>query len=240
MTAQQFPNAHITGTDLSPIQPNEVPSNVHFVIDDFNQEDWGYPLGSFDIIRSSILMGSVSSWPHHMRTACRNLKPATGWLECWEVDLTPRCDDGTLPPFVKGGPNVFAYHEWLDLAEHSLRNGDPPKTFKAAPNLRAWMQDAGFVDIRERVHKVPTNQWPRDPRLKKLGAWYERNWLDGLFGFTVGLFGQRGLGWSKDEIEVFLVNVRKAISNRHFHVYHNFHVVIGRRPGPDEVPQRHA
>lgn len=30
----EFPNADITGTDLAPIQPNEVPPNVNFYVED--------------------------------------------------------------------------------------------------------------------------------------------------------------------------------------------------------------
>lgn len=32
--SDEFPNAEIIGTDLSPIQPNYVPENVHFYIED--------------------------------------------------------------------------------------------------------------------------------------------------------------------------------------------------------------
>jgi hypothetical protein len=29
----------------------------------------------------------------------------------------------------------------------------------------------------------------------------------------------RGLGWSNEKVELFLVGVRKAINNRHIHAY---------------------
>lgn len=33
------------------------------------------------------------------------------------------------------------------------------------PKLKKWAEDAGFVNIREHVFKVPQGPWPRDPRL---------------------------------------------------------------------------
>ena len=41
----------------------------------------------------------------------------------------------------------------------------------------------------------------------------------GLMGFTLGAF-HRALGWSRDEIEAYLVNVRRAIQDRSVHGYH--------------------
>ena len=47
----------------------------------------------------------------------------------------------------------------------------------------------------------------------------ERNWLDGIQGFTLGAF-HHALGWSRAEIEAYLVNVRCAIQDRNVHAYH--------------------
>jgi hypothetical protein len=44
-----FPEANITGIDLSPIQPELVPENVHFFVDDIEQ-DWVDPDNKFDFI----------------------------------------------------------------------------------------------------------------------------------------------------------------------------------------------
>lgn len=93
-----------------------------------------------------------------------------------------------------------------------------------------WMREAGFEDVKETITKVPLNTWPKDPNLKRLGAWSERNWLDGVAAFSYAPFGSRGLGWTQEEIEVFLVGVRQSISDRKYHAYQRFHVVTGRKP----------
>lgn len=39
----EFPDAEVEATDLSPIQPSSVPVNVHFFIDDATEDDWAVP-----------------------------------------------------------------------------------------------------------------------------------------------------------------------------------------------------
>lgn len=34
------------------------------------------------------------------------------------------------------------------------------------------VKDAGFTNIDWRIIKRPTNDWPRDPRMKEIGAVY--------------------------------------------------------------------
>lgn len=47
--AEKYPNVTMRGVDLSPIQPNFVPSNVYFVVDDL-EDEWVYPENTFDFI----------------------------------------------------------------------------------------------------------------------------------------------------------------------------------------------
>ena len=54
----KYPNTKITGIDLSPIQPNFVPENVHFFVDDF-EEDWIDPENKYDFIHVRHVMHSV-------------------------------------------------------------------------------------------------------------------------------------------------------------------------------------
>ena len=66
--------------------------------------------------------------------------------------------------------------------------------------------------------KWPINTWPKDKKLKEIGAWNLINMLDGLEGFTFRLF-QGVHGWSREEIEVFLAGVRKDMQNKKIHTY---------------------
>lgn len=53
----EFPEAEVQATDLSPIQSSNVPENVHFFIDDASEEDWALPPAYFDYIHTRVLFG---------------------------------------------------------------------------------------------------------------------------------------------------------------------------------------
>ncbi|KKA17873.1 TAM domain methyltransferase [Rasamsonia emersonii CBS 393.64] len=226
-----FPDATITGTDLSPVQPTQVPPNVHFLVDDATEAEWMWEDDYFDYIRLNNMSGSFPSVKDVMRKALKCLKPG-GYLEWHEIDLKCRCDDGSMPPENPDGFSEYAFHDWMELQERAARTGEHRRQFRIAHRLADWLREVGYVDVEDRVVKVPLNPWPKDPRLKTIGSWYETNWLDALSGYSYKPF--LSLGWSKPEIEVFLVSVRKCISNRHYHVYHNFHRVTARKSYPGE------
>lgn len=228
LKASLFPNARITGTDLSPIQPSLVPPKVSFEIQDCTETDWCRPLASLDYIRTAVMLGALPSYSKLITNARRYLTPGVGWLECHEM-LLPEicCDDDTLPP-------NWPFQLWQAYLEEGTTKMEPPRPIRVADKLATWMRHAGYVDIHERVDKIPMNSWPRDPFLKHIGRLWEANWLDGLSGFSYRLFGPDGLGWSQNEIEVFLVDVRKCIKDRNVHAYQKMYVVYGRRPSEEE------
>lgn len=63
-----FPSANVMGIDLSPIQPDWVPANVHFVVDDAESE-WIYPPDHFDYIHTRHTVMAIKDWPKLYRTA---------------------------------------------------------------------------------------------------------------------------------------------------------------------------
>lgn len=229
--ASIFPQAEIVGTDLSPVQPTEVPENVHFLVDDATEDDWLWEHDHFDFIHISHLSGSLPSYKALLRKAMRHLKPG-GYIECHELDPMPRCDDGTMPPENPDGFCDYALHDWFDLNVRSGQVSDPPRQFRVAPRMTRFMNDLGFVDLQTRKTMLPTNSWPSDPHLKNIGSWSETNWLEALSGWSYKPL--MILGWSKPEIEVFLVEVRRCIQNRDIHSYTEYHVVTGRKPLPGE------
>ncbi|KAL2151628.1 hypothetical protein VTH82DRAFT_6726 [Thermothelomyces myriococcoides] len=80
------------------------------------------------------------------------------------------------------------------------------------------MLDAGFVRVSEMVYKWPTNPWPRDRKYKLIGHYSDQNLSTNLYGISARLF-TRGLGWTTQELEEFLVDVKKDLSNRSYHAY---------------------
>ncbi|KAJ4179011.1 hypothetical protein NW767_014713 [Fusarium falciforme] len=80
------------------------------------------------------------------------------------------------------------------------------------------MAEVGFVDVKETPFKWPTNRWPKDRRFKELGDWSNVNTNDSLQGLSMALF-TRHLGWTPEEVGVFLVDVRKDLDNPSIHAY---------------------
>lgn len=151
-------------------------------------------------------------------------------MECHEFDPKLKCDDGTMPPENPDGFCEYALLDWVDLNIRSSQVTNPPRQFRIANRIARWMKEVGFVDVQERISKVPTNPWSEDPHLRTIGRWSEQNWLEALSGWSYKPL--LALGWSKPEIEVFLVDVRKSIQNRNVHSYMDFYVVTGRKPRP--------
>lgn len=64
----QFPSANVLGIDLSPIQPEWVPANVHFEVDDAESQ-WAHPLDHFDYVHMRHTVMAIKDWPNLYRTA---------------------------------------------------------------------------------------------------------------------------------------------------------------------------
>ncbi|KAL4788343.1 hypothetical protein BJX76DRAFT_344981 [Aspergillus varians] len=221
--ASIFPHAQITGTDLSPCQPNEVPVNVHFIVDDITEDEWLWDHNSLDYIHAGHLSGSLPSYKELIRKTYSHLKPG-GWAEIHEFDTMVKCDDGTMPPLDESSFSTYPFQDWCDLQIQSGHRSEPLRQFRVAHRLARGMRELGFVDVQERIFKAPVNPWPTDPHLCEIGKWMEANILEGLSGWSYKPL--MTLGWSKAEIEVFLVNVRKSVQNCHVHAYLNFHVIL--------------
>ncbi|KAF2835896.1 S-adenosyl-L-methionine-dependent methyltransferase, partial [Patellaria atrata CBS 101060] len=215
----EFPKAEITGTDLSPIQPEWVPKNVKFIIDDAAEEDWMIKPNYYDYVHTRVLLGCFHDFREVIRKSFRYLKPGA-WMESQEYMPTIYCDDGTM------GPD-YLFAEWTKTQDMAAMNLGKP--LRIANKLKRWYEQAGFINVHEEVYKLPINPWPKDPQFKMLGRFSEDSLLDGLQAFSLAWF-HRGLGWTKDEIEVYLVNVRKSLSDRSVHAYHKIYVVWGQKP----------
>ncbi len=120
-----------------------------------------------------------------------------------------KCDDGSFP-------EDCALHKFSKYAVEASEKLGTPTT---DPELYAsWMDVAGFEGIVERRYKIPSSPWPADKRLKMVGAFELHNLLRGLEGFSLRMFGKI-FGWSPEQIQVFLVDVRKDLKNLKYHTY---------------------
>lgn len=60
-----YPSSNILGVDLSPIQPEWVPPNVKFMVDDV-ESAWLKPLNHYDYIHARHTVMAIKNWPQLM------------------------------------------------------------------------------------------------------------------------------------------------------------------------------
>ncbi|CAK7219015.1 hypothetical protein SBRCBS47491_003702 [Sporothrix bragantina] len=215
--ADEHPDAEVIGVDLSPIQPEFVPPNCSFEVDDVEKEwTWGRP---FDFIWWRALLGCFSD-PQAMVQKCfDNLEPG-GYLEMHDGTFPLECDDGSMP-------EDCALLQLANLArEGSARLGRP---LDVSPNYAKMMENAGFVDIVFGKYKWPTNPWPRDRKMKTLGHWTLANVEPGLEGLFLALL-TRGLNMTAEETTVLCAAARKDLRNPSIHAYWPAYYCYGRKP----------
>ncbi|RDW78507.1 methyltransferase-1 [Coleophoma crateriformis] len=142
--SDELPSAQVIGTAISPIQPSWVPPNTKFYIDDAESE-WVYR------------PDEASTF-----TCYTHVKPG-GWVEFQEPEAWFRSDDNTKDrvPFV---------NQWQTLRNDAAKQFG--KEIDLAPTHKQRMIDAGFVDVREQLVKIPVGLWTKDPHFKELG-WYQ-------------------------------------------------------------------
>ncbi|CAF3528771.1 unnamed protein product [Fusarium graminearum] len=156
--ADRFPNVEIVGTDLSPCQPEWVPPNVRFEIDDAVLS-WTWEPNEFDFIHIRYLFGAIKDWSALFKEACRCVIPG-GWVQSAEADVEFRCDDGSI----ELEPNLKMYKKLFEeggkvLNTHFFVNDMQVQGFK----------DAGFEEIHTIDYKLPVGDWPKDPKLREVG-----------------------------------------------------------------------
>lgn len=253
--AQRYGKSQIFGCDISPIQPAYVWDNVFFSADDFEEEWTDYPENAFDYIHMrytafsikdpAALLHRVMKYDppplvlgererkkkergkrekhnaNKLRTP-RHLKPG-GYIEFQEMTYWPRSDDNTLTETTPYAFRDFCYYVQLGVAALGL-------DLHMINRLPQGLRDAGFDDVTEARHKLPIGRWARDRRQRQKGIWFLRMILmEGLSAIAKRPLTQ-GLGWKAEQVEMFLVDVRKSLNDTSVHAYFPFTVVYGRKP----------
>ena len=190
-----------------------LPSNVRFLMEDATEEDWGN--SKYDFIHTRMLLGAMEDFKAIIKRSYDYLEPG-GYMESQELYNLLYCGDGTLAE-----DNAFL--GWIKTQdEAAMKMGRP---LRIANKLKKWYEECGFVDVQEEVFQLPVNGWPKDPRFKFIGKFWQKSLMDGLQAFSLGWF-HRAWGWSREEIEAYLVPVRHALNDRRVHAYHKLSVSL--------------
>ncbi|EXF84134.1 methyltransferase [Colletotrichum fioriniae PJ7] len=221
--ADAYPGCEVIGVDLSAIQPDLVPANCSFEIDDLELDwPWEQP---FDYIFNRSCAGSWSDFRSMIQRAYDHLEPG-GYFEVQDLELPSYCDDGSVPPDA-------ALYRWQHaLVDASNEVGRP---INYAVDCLDDLHNVGFVEIHHRIYKWPFNNWPDDAKLKEAGRWNCANLDMGLEAFSLGLL-TRVKGWTRDAVEELCAEVKKEVKDTRLHAYWRQHVIYARKPCNSSIP----
>ncbi|KAH7174850.1 S-adenosyl-L-methionine-dependent methyltransferase [Fusarium flagelliforme] len=217
--ADEYPNATVSGVDLSPIQPDWVPGNCMFHVDDY-EDEWTYrDHEKFDYIHGRALCGTSANWPLFYSRVLENLKPG-GYVEMQEYDAWIFSDDDSCDR----APWTM---EWVaKLDEASKMFG---KQINIAKYHKQWMIDAGFEDVQERVHRIPIGPWAKDEKLKELGKFELTHMQMSVESHTPALF-TRVWNYSQDQVMVLMEGVKREFRLRDLRLITSYRFITGRKP----------
>ncbi|KAK5291059.1 hypothetical protein LTR99_010975 [Exophiala xenobiotica] len=131
-----------------------------------------------------------------------HMKPE-GWFEWQELDLKHYSEDKTM----NRGNKLQQLFEHLSLAIGNLG-----RKLAVADDIEELLHKQGFQNIKHDKIKVPLGGWPKDARL----------------GLVLKPFS-KGLGWSREEIEIFLAEVRKDVDRPDIHSMSDLHVIYAQK-----------
>ncbi|KAF5557307.1 mRNA 3 end-processing YTH1 [Fusarium napiforme] len=183
--ADQYPNSEVIGTDLSPIQPDWVPPNVRFELEDATS-NWTWSNDTFDFVHMRYLIGAIADWGALFKEAFRCCKPG-GFVESVEVNPTFFSDDGTAS-------DVRAVQTWNKLFREASKAFG--RSFCEIEGDAELLAAAGFVDLQVTDFKVPVGGWAKDSKLRQVGEFLRatmENDLEGRLGRFSNAISRAGM-----------------------------------------------
>ncbi len=150
----------------------------------------------------------------------RHLRPG-GWVELQEIDHTPLSSNDSMTP----DHPVAQY--WHHIQEGLTALGID---FRAAADsrLEQMMSDCGFTNIARHTFQVPIGTWARQKLSRTVGLYWRTILLDGIQAIALGPL-TRGCKWPREEVEMLLVNVRRAYHDNSCRMYMPLHVIYGQK-----------
>ncbi|KAH0443591.1 hypothetical protein CcaCcLH18_00904 [Colletotrichum camelliae] len=218
-------NAEVIGIDLSAIQPEWVPANVKFEIDDVESPWVGNK--KYDFIMCRYMAASISDWPRLVRNIYDNLNPG-GWAEFQDMSTDYYSQDGT---YTEKNATWGWNKDFVHACESLGRDPCP------GPKLEGLVRDhGGFQSVFHQRFRAPIGPWPKDPHYRDIGMLNLAQILEGLEAFSLKLFCGV-LGRTREEVLVELAAVRKELKTGAFHAMFDLHVVYGQKPFEAEAEE---
>jgi hypothetical protein len=132
-----------------------------------------------------------------------------GYVEHAESSAPMYCDDQVLD----STNGAIRFCQTLTNAMEVI--GRPPAS---AESMKKCLEDAGFVDVTVKTYKQPVAPWPKDKRLKNIGAMALLNCQTAFTAYGMAAF-TRILGMTKGKAERLCEGALEAIRDRKNHIY---------------------
>ncbi|KAI1497401.1 S-adenosyl-L-methionine-dependent methyltransferase [Biscogniauxia marginata] len=194
--ANLHPDVQVLGTDLSPIQPEWVPSNCSFFIDDATH-DWSFHQ-RFDYVHSRALSMGIGDWDRFVEQAYDFLQPG-GFIELQEFHLPLESPDGSL--------EGSALRTWGEKVRTICgRLGiDTMAALGHADRLRR----KGFREVDEKHLLCPLGPWAKGQRQKRIGWMARKDLYEGIDAISKRLF--LIMGDTEEEVDAFLEKCKEEL-----------------------------
>jgi hypothetical protein len=196
---------------------NRLPPNCQFEVDDY-EANWTYSR-RFDYIHGRELAGAVKDFGRLSQQAFKNLTSG-GYFELQSLRIEVFADDDSLDkaPFTK---------QMVELVQEAAT-----KFGKPMANMDEWpdkLKETGFTDVVCKIVKVPISPWPKDPKLKQIGKYFQFQQLQGFQSYVPQLL-TKVLGWSNDEVRVLIAHAGAELKNLSVHQYGKLYFIYGKKP----------
>ncbi|KAH7194503.1 S-adenosyl-L-methionine-dependent methyltransferase [Fusarium oxysporum] len=206
--ADEHPHVEVVGTEISPIQPTWMPSNLQLEIEDCN-DTWTFRPDSFDFVHMRFMLGSITDWTATFREAFTACAPG-GWVESYEVSSTMESDDNSIP-------DGSAMKRWGEVFEEGGQRAGRSFAMIREDVQRKSMEEAGFVNIHVVDLKVtsysmpifwisltvsqqaPLGGWHTEERLRQVGHYMQAALERDYEGYLLFLACEL-LGWTEDQV----------------------------------------
>ena len=150
----------------------------------------------------------MKDWPKLFQQAYKHLAPG-GWLEVQEFVLGFPLSSST----VLQNPATASWVAAIAAAAAKIGTNTA-----AAASFEPLLEAAGFKNWTVAKPIWPVGPWPETQKGKTLGIWARQDYEDGLSGASLALL-TRIEGWTREEVEFKLVDVRKEIRDPGVHQY---------------------
>jgi len=112
----------------------------------------------------------------------------------------------------------FNTYIWAEVILGTIEGENIGRDCSPGLNLKKWAEEVGFINVNQKVIKIPIGPWAKDPLLKELGMINLAQLLDGLEGLS--LKPLIAAGYTEAETFALVAKVRSELKSKAFHSYY--------------------